>query len=233
MVTGLALIGGTGLLHSEWGARAVRREVVTPYGEVTLLDAGGWYYLQRHGLDGYTPPHRINRLAQLAALQQLGVERILAVGSVGSLRLELPPGSLVVPDDFYAPQMVTSFFDDQRGHRTPGFDPQWRREVITRWQSLALPPLVDGGVYWQTVGPRFETPAEVRFHAPFCQVVGMTVATECALAGELSIPYAALCMVDNYANGIQPDLLTLEGFYQQVAVHREGLVDAITRWLFS
>lgn len=60
----------------------------------------------------------------------------------------------------------------------------------------------DGGVYWQTNGPRFETPAEIGLIAAHAYLVGMTLASECVVASELGLPYAAICIVDNLANGI-------------------------------
>ena len=61
------------------------------------------------------------------------------------------------------------------------------------------------GVYWQARGPRLETPAEIRLVAAHADVVGMTVATECVIAGELGLRYAELCVVDNLANGVGGD----------------------------
>ena len=65
------------------------------------------------------------------------------------------------------------------------------------------------GVYWQARGPRLETPAEIRFVAAHADVIGMTVATECVIAGELGLRYAALCVIDNLANGVGERELTL------------------------
>ena len=73
--------------------------------------------------------------------------------------------------------------------------------MIEAWEAGGQAPR-DGGVYWQTIGPRFETPAEIRLIAPHADVVGMTIASECILAGELGLEYAALCVVDNLANGL-------------------------------
>ncbi len=69
---------------------------------------------------------------------------------------------------------------------------------------------VDGGIYWQVRGPRLETPAEVRLISAHAEVVGMTVASECVLAGEAGLRYAAICIVDNLANGVADVQLTLE-----------------------
>jgi 5'-methylthioadenosine phosphorylase len=159
--------------------------------------------VQRHGTPGapYVLPHQIDHAANLRPLVEQGCDRVLAIGSVGSLKPELAVGSLVCPDDFIALHLGLSIFADARAHSAPGFDPRWRREMIEAWTAGGEAPH-DGGVYWQTVGPRFETPAEIGLIAPHADVVGMTIASECVVAGELGLGYAALCVVDNLANGI-------------------------------
>ena len=158
--------------------------------------------VQRHGAGGpYVLPHQIDHAANLRPLLEQGCDRVLAIGSVGSLRPELGVGGLVCPDDFIAPNQGFSIFADERAHSAPGFDPRWRREVISAWEEGGQ-PVHDGGVYWQTVGPRFETPAEIRTMAPHAHVVGMTIASECVVAGDLGLAYAALCVIDNLANGL-------------------------------
>ena len=74
--------------------------------------------------------------------------------------------------------------------------------MLGAWQASGAGPLGDGGVYWQTSGPRFETPAEIRLLAAHADLVGMTVASECVVACELGLAYAAVCVVDNLANGV-------------------------------
>jgi 5'-methylthioadenosine phosphorylase len=89
---------------------------------------------------------------------------------------------------------------------------------------------VEGGVYWQTRGPRLETPAEIRLIAAHADVVGMTVGSECAVAGELGLRYAALCVVDNLASGLGEGVLTLEQIERNRAANRAELqttLDAI------
>ena len=159
--------------------------------------------LQRHGSDeSYVLPHRIDHAANLRSLAEAGCDRVLAICSVGSLDAGLSVGSLVCPHDFIALQVTVTTFDDPRGHAMPGFDPAWRGEVLAAWQASGAGALRDGGVYWQTNGPRFETPAEIGLIAAHADLVGMTLASECIVAGELGLPYAAVCMVDNLANGI-------------------------------
>jgi 5'-methylthioadenosine phosphorylase len=159
--------------------------------------------VQRHGEAGapYVLPHEIDHVGNLQPLLEQGCDRVLAIGSVGSLKAEIPVGSLVCPDDFVALHVGLSIYPDQRAHSAPGFDPGWRREVLDAWVDGDGSPR-DGGVYWQTLGPRFETPAEIRLIAPHADLVGMTIAAECVVAAELGLEYAAICVVDNLANGL-------------------------------
>jgi len=193
---------------------------------VAATEAAGAHVLQRHG-SPYVLPHRIDHVANIGSLVEAGCDRVIAVGSVGSLHAELGVGSLICPDDFIAPQIAVTSLDDERAHATPGFDPAWRRDVLAAWQADALPELRDGGVYWQTTGPRFETPAEVRLLAAHADVVGMTIAAECVVAGEQGLRYAAICCVDNLANGIEAEPLSP----QEVDRHRESNATALARGL--
>jgi 5'-methylthioadenosine phosphorylase len=176
-----------------------------PGGEeiATAAAEHGAAIVQRHGsADGpYVLPHQIDHAANLRPLLEQGCDRVLGIGSVGSLSPELPVGSLVCPDDFIALHLGYTIFADAQAHTAPGFAPRWRREVIEAWEAGAQSPR-DGGVYWQAVGPRFETPAEIRLIAHHADVVGMTIAAECIVARELGLEYAALCVVDNLANGV-------------------------------
>lgn len=226
-MTTIALIGGTSLLEANMFRDALPKKVETPFGTVTLQEKAGVLFLQRHGLDTYTPPHRINHRANIFALKKAGATGVLALGSVGSLRQEAPPGTVLVPDDFFAPHLGVTFFADGRGHRLPGFDPVWRQTVLRAWATTDLPPPIDGGVYWQTQGPRFETPAEIRFFQPHVHVVGMTIASECVLAGELDLPFAALCMIDNFASGLEAQPLTFERFKRQVRANKEKMINIV------
>jgi 5'-methylthioadenosine phosphorylase len=158
--------------------------------------------VQRHGeADAFALPHLIDHAANLRPLLEQGCDRVLGIGSVGSLKPELAVGSLFCPDDFIALDQGDSIFADARAHSAPGFAPRWRAGVIAAWEAGGQAPH-DGGVYWQTRGPRFETPAEIRLIAPHADVVGMTIASECVAARELGLEYAALCVVDNLANGL-------------------------------
>jgi 5'-methylthioadenosine phosphorylase len=179
---------------------------------IEAIDAGKIVALPRHGFDRSVPAHLVDHRANVRALCELGCGRVLALGSVGSLRTDLEVGSFVCPDDFYAPETAPSFYDDPRGHSVPGFDLDWRAAVLGAWRERSETELIDGGVYAHTLGPRFETPAEVRALARIADVVGMTLAAETVLAKEAGLAYAAVCSVDNLANGISEAPLTVEEY---------------------
>ncbi len=183
--------------------------------------------LQRHGTERYLLPHLIDHAANLRSLAEAGCDRVLAVSSVGSLRAELGIGSIVCPDDFIALQVTISALDDASAHALPGFDGEWRDEVLAAWSAAGSEPLRNSGVYWQTNGPRFETPAEIRLMAAHADLVGMTVASECIVAGELGLPYAAVCMVDNMANGIGARPLSTADLERERKVNSGRLRDAL------
>jgi 5'-methylthioadenosine phosphorylase len=182
--------------------------------------------VQRHSGDPYVLPHLIDHEANLRPLAEQGCDRVLAISSVGSLKAELGVGSLLCPDDFIALHLDRSIFADARAHTAPSFDVRWRAEVIEAWGASGADPH-DGGVYWQTIGPRFETPAEVRLIAAHADVVGMTVASECVVAAELGLQYAALCMVDNLANGLGPEQLSVAKMEADRAANAAALRDGL------
>ena len=183
--------------------------------------------IQRHGLGPYTQPHAIDHEANLRALVEAGCDRVLAICSVGGLRRELGVGTMLAPDDFIALHLGLSTFDDARGHRVPGIDPEWRRVVLEAWSERSDIPLGDGGVYWQTIGPRLETAAEIRLIASHADVVGMTLGSECVVAGELELPYAAICVVDNLANGVAERPLSAADIRAGAAENRRRLVPTL------
>ena len=208
-MTGLGVIGG----HSILG---------------TGYEHAGIPVVQRHG-DPYTPPHLIDHAANLRALLDQGCDRVLALSSVGSLRADLGVGAFLVADDFVALHTSVSIFDDARGHTVPTLLSPWRDRVVDAWRSHADDgaDVRTSGVYWQTFGPRFETEAEIRFIARFADVVGMTMPSECIVAGELGLAYACVCMVDNLANGVGERPLTYEEFEAGKRANQAAVVAAL------
>jgi 5'-methylthioinosine phosphorylase len=197
-----------------------------PAGTVEALDCGDFVALSRHGHSHFVPAHLIDHHATITALAELGCNRLVALASTGSLHPDWAVGTIVAPDDFLGLQVAPSFFDDARGHTVPGFDPEWRSEILAAWRAVANPAIVDGGVYAQTPGPRFESPAEVRMLASFGDLVGMTLIAEAVLAREAGIRYAAICSVDNLANGLDDEPLTVEVFQANKAANEERMARA-------
>jgi 5'-methylthioadenosine phosphorylase len=198
-------------------------------GEIAAAAAEhGAAVVQRHGAaDAFVLPHEIDHAANLRPLVEQGCDRVLAIASVGSLRTELPVGTFVCPDDFIALHVGFSIFADSRAHTAPGFARRWRREVVEAWGAEDGEAAVDGGVYWQTIGPRFETPAEIRMIVPHADLVGMTIASECVIAGELGLEYAAICVVDNLANGLAEGALSVEEMEAERLINASRLRDGL------
>lgn len=197
----IGVIGGSGILDIELFTGLKKREIITEYGSAIVEEgATGLVFLQRHGALPL-PPHKINHRANLKALKACGVRQIVAVNSTGSLKESLLPGSLLIPDDYFNPWAIQTFFDDRLEFVTPGLSADVRAVVISAAASLDI-DLRTTGTYIQTTGPRFETQAEIRVLSHWGDIIGMTMANEATLARELGLEYASICMVDNYANGV-------------------------------
>ncbi|MCK4614989.1 MAG: MTAP family purine nucleoside phosphorylase [Thermoplasmata archaeon] len=217
------IIGGTNLFHSKVLKGMKKSDVPTTYGTVQAFESppGEVVFISRHGLESPVPPHRIDHHANIMAMKSMGVKHILGITSVGSLKMEIPPGTLMVPDDFIQLSGIPTFFRDEIKHITPYLNEEIRRVILKTGREHGF-PVRAGGVYIQTPGPRFETKAEVRFFSGFADVVGMNMASEATLAGEMEMEYANLSVVDNYGNGISGEI-TYEEFMEMVRAHQEDL----------
>jgi 5'-methylthioadenosine phosphorylase len=193
------------------------------------LDLGGdgWMALDRHSDERYVLPHEIDHVANMRRLIDAGCDRVLAIASVGGLQPQYGPGTFLCPDDFISLGGPITTRTGREAHDVLGFNSDWRGTVVEAWTAVAGEPLVDGGVYWQTVGPRLETPAEIRHIARDADVIGMTIASECVVAAELGIPYAAVCAVVNYANGVGDVELSVEELREGERATRERLATAL------
>jgi 5'-methylthioadenosine phosphorylase len=211
----LAIIGGSGLTQLS-SLDISRREVArTPYGEpsgaLTFGRIAGHevVFLARHGHGHTIPPHLVNYRANMWALAKVGgADNVVSVASVGGIRSDLGPGTLVVPNqiiDYTWGRHVTYY----EGGDTPvvhsdftePYDGGLRLRLLGA-AAEAQEVVVDGAVYAATQGPRLETAAEiVRLERDGAHVVGMTGMPEACLARELALPYAAICVVANWAAG--------------------------------
>jgi len=209
-----AIIAGTSLLRSSLFKSWDESIVETPYGKVSVSRASQYLFLQRHGKKA-APPHMINHRANIWALRSLDVEGVIAVNSVGSLKSNLKPGMCIIPDDFFSPWNIPTFFDYEMRFTIPVMDAAYAQRMYAVCTSLEVETAL-GGVYVQTAGPRFETKAEVNVLKKLGDVVGMTMASEATLCIEHAIPYVSLCSVDNYCNGVLKAPLTMGEIEEQV-----------------
>lgn len=208
----LGIIGGTSLLFSTLPPLE-KKQVDTPFGNAELL-TGDIALLMRHQQD--LPPHRINFRANMAALAIAGVDRVIAFGSSGSLNHDIKPGSLVIPTDYLSLAGIPSIHDHAVRHVMPELSQELSQEL-----RRLIPAARLGGTYVQTSGPRFETVAEIAALSRFADLVGMTLASEATLASELAMPFAAICTVDNYANGLADGVLSWDEVLEISRQYRE------------
>ncbi len=218
----LGIVGGSSFLKSAYFSSSLfQKEVrLTRYGPVAIHinRVERVVFVQRHAANpdvAYSPPHLINKKGIISALRALNCKRVIGFNSTGSMKRTIDLGTLVVPNDFISLRPIT-FFDDARAHVIPGFCEEFREQVITTLRAANLSPVVQA-VYVQTDGPRFETEAEIRFFAREADIVGMTAAHEAILCQEAGLQYATVCMVDNWANGVNTRQLKTEEFHSGVA----------------
>ena len=214
----IAIIGGTGFENLLENARRLR--LGTPYGISPPLRVGkicgkNVVFLPRHGPDHSVPPHRINYRANIYALYELGVQRILATNAVGAINLSFKPGDIVVPHDFvdFTKLRSATYYDEApvtHIDASQPYCPEIRKLLIETAKKIGFHAW-DKAVIVCTEGPRLETPAEIKmFRRLGCDVVGMTGIPESVLARELEMCYASICYVSNMAAGVQKLLTALD-----------------------
>ncbi len=231
-----AIIGGTGVYRLDddgWG-----QDVQTPYGTVRLyIQRTGRQdiaFLPRHGRGHSVPPHRINFRANIKALEQLGVKRILATAAVGSLNHGYPPGSLVMLDQFidFTKNRDSTFFDGEDGVAHVDMAMPYCPALINALEKKGRETGVDikgKGTYICVEGPRFETRAEIKYFRMIGgDVVGMTNVPEVVLARELGLCYGAVGIVTNWCNGMVEEPISHHEILEIMKSGRDRLMRLFT-----
>jgi 5'-methylthioadenosine phosphorylase len=214
----IAVIGGTGFEKLFRNAEQLLLE--TPYGtspqiSIEKINGKEVVFLLRHSANHAVPPHKINYRANIYALYEMGVERIIAVNAVGAINRGFKPCDIVIPQDFvdFTKLRPATFYDEAPVTHvdfSQPYCPEMRKLLTKTARKFGL-RVRDRAVLVCTEGPRFETPAEIEmFRRLGCDVVGMTGIPEAVLARELEMCYAAVCFVSNMAAGIQEHLTPLE-----------------------
>ncbi|MDD2762660.1 MAG: MTAP family purine nucleoside phosphorylase [Opitutaceae bacterium] len=226
----VAFLSGTSIVNSTLFASWDIRRIETRYGLVTYKQHGDFVLINRHGYGYPLPPHAINHHANIRALADLGYQDVLSVNSVGSLKPELPPGTIVSCSDYVGLQQGPATFFDQE---LKGGAPVIANNLIPSLVGKLAPEfeIKTGKVYVQMRGPRFETRAEIRIVQEWGDVIGMTAAHEADLCGEIGLRYNSLAIVDNYANGLLATEIDFEKFKGLVQANQEKVNRLFTRLL--
>ena len=210
----VAVIGGSGF--STFLEHTVGFAVDTPYGppsaELAVGEVAGRpvAFLPRHGAHHEWAPHRLNYRANLWALRELGVRRVIGPCAVGSLRPDLHPGDMVVLDQLIDRTWgrQDTYLDGPIVEHIAFADPYCPElgAVLARAAEAERCTVHDSGTVVVVQGPRFSTRAESGWlRAAGCDVVGMTQYPEAYLARELGLCYAGLALVTDYDTGVEGD----------------------------
>ncbi len=219
----LAIIGGTGLTQLPGLTISKAHDVQTPFGSPSApilegeLDGHRVLFLARHGHPHRIPPHQVNYRANLWALQNLYATDVIAVTAVGGITHNMTARKLVVPIqiiDYTHSRPSTIFEDDLSQVTHVDFSYPYTeelRQLLLKSAKQVDEPVINGGVYGATQGPRLETAAEIfRMEQDGCDIVGMTGMPEAVLARELKLRYAALSVIVNPAAGKGEGVITIK-----------------------
>lgn len=236
----IGLIGGSGAELYPASGKVESLSAVTPWGHpsapVKRWEQQGHEicFLARHGEGRVIPPHKVNYRANIQALADMGAEFVIAMNAVGGIADTAKPGSLVIPDqliDYTWGRSHTYFDGDENNTRfiefTRPYDEKLRKALVDKADVCDI-PVVAGGVYGVTQGPRLETAAEIdRLERDGCTIVGMTAMPEAALACELELPYVSCSSVVNYAAGRSDAAIhsEIEAFLQRGIQQTALLID--------
>jgi 5'-methylthioadenosine phosphorylase len=205
----LGILGGSGLYEMEGLTDVAELEVPTPFGkpsdaivrgrlgEVTLL------FLPRHGRGHRVAPHEINYRANVCAMKTSGATHLISISAVGSMKEEIAPGDLVVPDQFIdlTKKRLASFFEDGAVGHVGFADPvcPLMASALARAVRAAGGKVHERGAYVCIEGPQFSTRAESRVYRSWgVSVIGMTSMPEAKLAREAELPFATLALSTDY-----------------------------------
>lgn len=206
--------------------------IETIYGNVNvfckIIDDIEIFFINRHGKNKNIPPHKINYLANIQAMESCNIKNIISIFTVGSLKKNILIGDLVIPDDFidFTKSRNSTFFENNRIH-TDMNNPfcNYLRKLLIESCDIEKNNVHENGIYLTTEGPRLETPAEIKLFSNFTDIVGMTLVPEIVLAREKNICYAAICLVCNMAAGLQAELKTDE--ISKIFIEKKSLLSKI------
>ncbi|MFH1894311.1 MAG: S-methyl-5'-thioadenosine phosphorylase [Patescibacteria group bacterium] len=203
----IAIIGGSGVYDPGIFKKEKEIKIKTPYGFPSApIEVGDFLgrkiaFLARHGKSHQFPPHKVPQRANIWALKKLGVERIIGICAVGSLKENYKPGEIAISDQFidFTKKRDYTFYDKETFHVSLAdpFCPELRSLFYKEAIKLRI-PTHKAGTYFCIEGPRFSTLAESKFFRNFADIIGMTLVPEAVLAREQEICYLSLAMITDY-----------------------------------
>jgi 5'-methylthioadenosine phosphorylase len=205
----IGIIGGSGLYGMEGLTNIEERSIRTPFGNpsdsviIGRLNGRKVAFLARHGRGHRISPSEINFRANIYAMKELGVERIISVSAVGSMREKIKPGDMVVPDQFFdhTKRRISTFFGEGVVAHVSFADPVCPElaDLLFQEGTRAGAVMHKGGTYLCIEGPQFSTRGESNIYRGWqVDVIGMTNVTEAKLAREAEICYSTLAMATDY-----------------------------------
>lgn len=239
----IAIIGGSGFSHLSGFTLHEAHDFNTAYGKPSAPILQGDYagqpvfFLARHGEQHAIQPHQINYRANIAALAELNVNKVVGLAAVGGIAEDCQPGALIMPDQIldYTYGRENTFFDQKNDVAHAEFTEPYDaglRQAFKQAAQIAKVVLVDRGTYAATQGPRFETRAEIqRYKNDGATIVGMTAMPEAVLAREKSMAYMTLASSVNYAAGIQPGVISHDQIHQAYVNASEKLYAVLPTFL--
>ncbi|WP_254543290.1 S-methyl-5'-thioadenosine phosphorylase [Halomarina pelagica] len=236
----VGFIGGSGIYEALDLTDVREEEIETPYGDpsapVTIGDLDGTEvaFLPRHGRHHQYDPTDVPYRANVYALKAVGVERILASNAVGSLREDLPPETLVVPDQLFdrTRHRPYTFFDGEMVVHMGFADPYCPHMVehLARCGRETTDGIVEGGTYVCIEGPQYSTRAESEFFRDQgWDVIGMTAVPEAKLAREAELCYATVTGVTDYDVWRRDGEVTLEEVLENAAANEAAIKEVVER----
>ncbi|UPV99033.1 S-methyl-5'-thioadenosine phosphorylase [Halorussus gelatinilyticus] len=235
----IGFIGGSGIYEALPLEDTREEEISTPFGDpsapVTIGELAGEEvaFLPRHGPDHQHTPTNAPYKANIHALKQVGVERVLSSNAVGSLREDLPPQTLLVPDQIFdrTKHRDSTFFGDGIVVHMPFADPYCPHMVEHLSESCETATDADseeGGTYVCIEGPQYSTRAESEFYRDQgWDVIGMTTIPEAKLAREAEMCYATVTGVTDYDVWKEDSEVTLQEVLDNAAENEESIKEVV------
>lgn len=236
----LGFIGGSGLYDMDGMEKSGELDIVTPYGHpsdrlvIGKLNGVPIAFLPRHGKGHRFLPTEVNYRANVWAMKSIGVEKLVSISAVGSLREEIEPTHFLIPDGFVdrTRQRISTFFGEGVVGHVSMADPYCRSfsRVVADCCEKAEARVHRGGTYICIEGPQFSTRSESALYRSWgMDVIGMTNATESKLAREAGLCFATIALITDYDVWHVTDEVSVEAVVRNLGKNVAKVQKAVAR----